>query len=101
MSKKKRIGWVEIERQFREILGEDLNPWIDGFISDKGGPWRESIADLLFALRELKPDEREPFIAWTESRGTWWYPGYGVHPPEDAVLCFRIDRDLAKTTSLH
>lgn len=93
----KANDWFGIERRVHELLGERLNPWLSSFITDKGGPWRESIADLVSALRQLEPDEIGPFMAWAESdRGRWWHPGYEVHPPEDAVASFRFHRDLCE-----
>lgn len=45
-------------------------------------------ADLAAAIQELELVEIAPFLAWADEEDSW-LPGYGVHPPCDAVLWFR------------
>jgi hypothetical protein len=82
-------SWIN-EGTFEVAQISGLGPRLAAIASDADGPLIESLADLATALQMLKPEEVAPFLAWAESSGDSWLPGYGIHPPEDAVEMYRI-----------
>lgn len=78
---------------------QGLGKRISAYVSDVDGPWIESIEDLMCALQLViafngltAQQNKARFLRWLESKyGNWWLPGYGTHPPEDAVYQFDMD----------
>lgn len=85
--------WID-EGTFEVAEVRGLGPRLAAFACDEQGPLLDTLTDLATALQMLQPHEVAPFLAWAETEGSYWLPGYasdiGGQTPEDAVEMYRI-----------